>query len=108
MKWPILDFHLELPLFQMQTALWRRVDHEQVIEYIKVEIRVWKWRGSFRLYDSERPKKSMLCAASSYPILRVKGMSHIEEGDMVKINANGEAEKVEHITLPPFNGEIKR
>ena len=60
---PILDLMIRLPYISIQTSLCNRVEECMVLEYIMLDIHVWKWRCAFRLYDTDEKRHRRECAA---------------------------------------------
>jgi len=47
---PNIGLTIELPLFSVRTATLYENCHEYVVEWTRLEVRLWKWQFAFRLY----------------------------------------------------------
>lgn len=49
---PLLRFSLEIPFVSIYTAVINEAVESYMVEYVSIYWKIWKWSGSFRLYDS--------------------------------------------------------
>ena len=54
MRLPLLDLWIELPYFRARTSILCRRYERKEIEYIGLDIQVWKWRFKVGLYERRR------------------------------------------------------
>lgn len=54
-KWiPYFELWIALPFFSVSTWLMSKRYKKMTIEYLSMEIRIYKWRFTVRLYDTWR------------------------------------------------------
>lgn len=51
---PLFNLWIELPFISIRTELMGQRIEQMTREYIAIQIRVWKWHGTFELYDATR------------------------------------------------------
>ena len=55
---PLLHITIEIPFIRIRTQLMtQHLEKMETIEYLVLEIQLWKWRFDIRLYDTYRSKK---------------------------------------------------
>jgi len=47
---PNIYVGLEIPLISVKTVMFRECQDQYAIDWFRIEWRVWRWNGSFRLY----------------------------------------------------------
>ena len=53
-RWPYLYFMLDLGWVHFRTTLMYRCYNKDIFEYIALDWKIFKWHGSFKLYDTDR------------------------------------------------------
>jgi hypothetical protein len=51
---PLLHLWIEIPFISVRTELMGQRLERMTREYIAVQVRIWKWHGTFELYDTMR------------------------------------------------------
>jgi len=49
---PLLHIYIEIPFLTIRTALMYKRQEIDVVEYIALQIMLYKWNFEFKLYDS--------------------------------------------------------
>ena len=51
---PLLYVEIQIPFFSVRSSLWRHDFCRTMIEYTMFEVRLWRWKVEFSLYDTTR------------------------------------------------------
>jgi hypothetical protein len=51
---PLLSIEIQIPFITVRTVLMRECNYSHEVEYLVLDVRIWKWYFTIRLYDTYR------------------------------------------------------
>ena len=52
-RFPLIEIYLRIPLIKIQSVMFAENLDSYAYEYVRIEWKVWKWEGHFRIYTSK-------------------------------------------------------